>query len=171
MIDREKRDHLAHRLRLLAAGQITNDEFEDSLNLESKDTGIWRIFNDGAWTLYSDLHEYKLVGRDRLTKEVKRNVSRVILFLKSDREFEWKNSPWYVELLIGLLGIPTFGLIPRIFYKSTWAKQGDVSVWPYIRKSDFDEDLSKRPFLCGSSSSISGVWCIRYIDSVAFFSH
>ncbi len=150
MIDRAERDHLAHRLRLLSAGQITNDEFEDSLRLSSEDPAIWRIFSDGAWYLYDDLHEYKLVGKNRLSKEVKHNVARVILFLKSDREFEWGEPPWYIKTAITILGLFTFGFVSRHYYKHLRAKQGDFQVWPYIRKEDLEADLKKPPFLEGS---------------------
>jgi len=151
MIDRPKRENLAHHLRLLATGQITNDKFEDSLDLRSEDTAIWRIYKDGAWSLYSDLKEYKLVGRYKLTKEIKRNVARVILFLKSDREFEWREPAWYMKALISVLGILTFGLVSGWFYRYSWAKQGDVNVWPYLRTADLDEDLKKQPYLNGKS--------------------
>jgi hypothetical protein len=56
--------------------------FEGSLNLRSEDAAIWRIYKEGAWSRYSDLKEYHLVGHDKLPKEVKRNVARVILFFK-----------------------------------------------------------------------------------------
>jgi len=151
MIDRPKRDNLAHRLRLLAAGQITNDKFEDSLDLRSEDAAIWRIYKDGAWSLYSDLKEYKLVGRDKLPKEVKRDVARVVLFLKSDREFEWREPAWYIKTLMAVLGILTIGFIPRWFYRHAWAKQGDINVWPYLRPEDFAADLEKQPYLSGKS--------------------
>lgn len=147
MIDRQKRDHLSHRLRLLAAGQITNDAFEDSLNIKSDDPAIWRIYHDGAWTLYSDLREYKLIGTDKLTDEVKKNVARVILFLTSDREFEWQEPTWYMKAMMFVLGLLTFNAVPRWYYKTVWGKQGDFEVWPYIRRSDFETDLQKQPYL------------------------
>jgi hypothetical protein len=151
MIDRVKRDHLAHRLRLLAAGQITNDQFEDSLDFRSKDRAIWRTYWDGAWPLYDDLREHKLTGKDRLTDETKREISRVILFLKSDREFEWKEIPWLVSVPVGILGFLTFGYLSRLFYRHTWGKQADTSIWPYYRQSDLEADLSKQPYLTGKS--------------------
>ena len=147
MIDRQKRDHLAHRLRLLAAGQLTNDEFEDSINFITDDSAIWHIYRDGAWTLYSDLSEYKLVGRHKLTNEVKRNVARVILFLKSDREFEWHDPAWYTKAAMFLLGLLTCNVVPRWYYKTIWGKQGNFQVWPYIRKTDFEADLERQPYL------------------------
>lgn len=150
MIDRAKRDHLAHRLRLLALGQISNDQFDDSLDLRSQDRAIWRTYWDGAWTLYDDLREYRLTGKDRLTDEVKQNVARVILFLKSDREFEWRDTPWYLRLPVGILGFFTLGYASRIFYKYTWEKQADISIWPYYRRSDFETDLSRQPYLNGN---------------------
>ena len=151
MIDRPKRDNMAHSLRLLATGQITNDRFAGSLDLRSEDAAIWRIYKDGAWSLYSDLKEYKLAGRDKLPREVKRNVARVVLFLKSDREFEWREPAWYMKTLMLVSGILSFGLVSSWLYKHSWAKQGDVNAWPYLRTADLDEDLTKQPYLSSKS--------------------
>jgi hypothetical protein len=97
------------------------------------------------------LKEYKLAGRDKLPKEVKRDVARVVLFLKSDCEFEWREPAWYMKTLMAVLGILTFGFIPRWFYRHAWAKQGDINVWPYLRPADFAADLEKQPYLSGKS--------------------
>lgn len=157
MIDRPKRDHLAHRLRLLADGQITNDEFEDSIDIRSEDAAIFRIFADGAWMLYSDLQEYKLEGRHKLSKNIKRDVARMILFLKSDREFEWQEPNRCLKALVSVLGLFTLGIFPRWFYNRTWAKQGDQSVWPYLRAIDFAADLEKQPYLAGEAEPADSV--------------
>jgi len=147
MIDRQNRDNLSHRLRLLATGQITNDEFEDSIHIKSEDPAIWRIFRNGAWPLYDDLHEHKLTGKYRLPNEEKKNIARTILFLKSDREYEWKEPAWFIKAALILFGLPTFGFVPRLFYRKFFSGQGDSEVWPYIRKSDLEADLDKQPYL------------------------
>lgn len=76
MIDRAARDETAFLLRRFAVGRITNYELEDSLQLASKDRAIARIFREGVWPLYDDLHEHRLVGRCGLTK-VQRQVHPV----------------------------------------------------------------------------------------------
>lgn len=149
MIDRARRDHLAHRLRLLAIGRITNDEFEDSLDLESNDPAIWHVFMSGAWMLYSDLHEYKLTGRERLSKECRRNVARVIVFLKSNREYKWVHPKWYVILPVALLCVPTFGWAARWFYGWYYDRQSDWSLWPFFQREEFEAALQHPPYLRG----------------------
>jgi hypothetical protein len=77
MVDRESRTKLGELIRHLAAGQITNDEFEDRLlPLGSADPAVWEVFSSGAWCLYSDLWEYRLTGKYRLPKEARREVAR-----------------------------------------------------------------------------------------------
>jgi hypothetical protein len=56
-----------------------------------------------------------------------------------------------MKTLMAVLGILTFGFIPRWFYRHAWAKQGDINVWPYLRPEDFAADLEKQPYLSGKS--------------------
>src|SRR5687768_13069691 len=115
MIDRDARNKLAASLRHLVSGQITNDQFEDAAIVESDDAIIVAI-QWQAWLLYSDLREYKLTGSDAVSKSDRRIVSRFILFLHSDLEYEWPHHPFdgaigvVARLVIGVL---SFGLIPR----------------------------------------------------------
>ena len=81
MIDRNSRNRLAELLRSLASGQITNDEFETSIQ-ESKDKAIVEVFSNGGWTLYSDMKEYKLNGKNALETVVKKEVAKWVLFFK-----------------------------------------------------------------------------------------
>ncbi|MDZ4788786.1 MAG: hypothetical protein SH807_07595 [Blastochloris sp.] len=52
----------------------------------------------------------------------------MILFLKSEREFEWKAVPLYWKLPVAVLGFVTFGLVSRYFYEHSWEKQADISI-------------------------------------------
>jgi len=79
MIDRSARNKLAELLRSLAAGLISNDEFEDTMP-KSKDKAINEVFFNGGW----------------------------VLFLKSNYEYSWPNVPFLQRTLhavtFGLLG-------------------------------------------------------------------
>jgi hypothetical protein len=86
MVNRAARDQVAELIRHLAAGQISNDEFEDRMPGSRDDPAVGAVFWNGAWLLYDDLREYKLVGKYRLPEEVRGEVSRWVLFLKSDLE-------------------------------------------------------------------------------------
>lgn len=145
MIDREARDKLAEGIRALAAGQITNDQFEDGrVNYRSQDPAITGIFDSGAWHLYDDLSEHKLAGQYRLTRDAKAEIARWILFLKTDNEYEWPKSPWYWPLA----SLLTFGLLSLV--RGAWfRRQGDIDVWPFLRRSDYERVLASPPYLSG----------------------
>src|SRR3954463_10255868 len=110
MIDREARNILAESLRHLASGQITNDQFDDAVWIESDDAAVNAV-KGAAWYLYSDLREHRLMGSDALSESDRRNVAQFIMFLYTDLEYEWPHYP--LEGLIGLLSnILSFGVIP-----------------------------------------------------------
>jgi len=144
MVDRQERDRFAELLRHFAAGLISNDEFQDRLPLKSKDRAVNKIFWNGAWLLYDDMREYKLKGEYRLSKTTRREVSRWILFLKSDHEYEWPSIigiytfPWYLLILL------TCGIIIPVIRQKTRAA-GDEEVWPFLRKADFEKALNAKP--------------------------
>jgi len=90
MINRAARDCLALALRRLAAGRITNDEFDDEVSewwgCTDDDPALGELAVYG-WLHYSDLREYRLRGRDKLSQQARRSIARAILFLKSDQEY------------------------------------------------------------------------------------
>ena len=144
MIDRSSRDRLSELIRHLAAGLITNDQFEDALPIRSIDPAVDQLI-DESWYLYSDIWEHRLVGRYQLPREGKRHLSRWILFLKTDLEYEW---PLWNPLLVFGANILTLGLAAR-FIRARWQRHGDVSVWPFIRASDYEVALRHPPYLAG----------------------
>jgi hypothetical protein len=124
MIDRESRDVLAENLRQLVTGQLTNYKFERAVRLSNLDRGINRIYQDLAWHLYDDYREYKLRGENSLSDEARTTVTRAILFLYSDFEYEWPIYPensletrrsllkmFLTGLLVFLSGLPAWVLI------------------------------------------------------------
>jgi hypothetical protein len=138
MIHRDARDFLADSIHALVAGYVSNDQFEDAvinrlgpLRSYDSDPAIWAVF-DGAWNLYTDLYEYRLVGPNRLTARGRHEVLRWVLFLRSEQEYEW---PW---LRSGcLLSMLTLGIEPRI-RRARWRRAGDFDVWPFLRRSHYE---------------------------------
>jgi hypothetical protein len=75
MTDRAARDQLSQNLRLLVAGRISNDHFEDGIPGTDEDAAI-AAFADMAWLLYSDMKEHRLVGRHSIGPSECREVLR-----------------------------------------------------------------------------------------------
>lgn len=147
MIDRTARDQLAEALRALAAGLVSNDEFEDSrLPYSRNDAAICEIFSKDAWMLYSDTHEYRLTGKNKLDAATKSELARWLLFLKTDLQYEWPVYSRRYALGMLLANILTLGMATRIFI-SRYAAYGDADVWPFIRKADYEAALHNPPYL------------------------
>ena len=154
MVDHEQRECLADAVHALAAGMITNDAFPELLRSGGirfldypwryRDAALGPII-EHAWCLYHEDYEYKLAGRHRLTAERRHEVLRWVLFLRSELEYEWPRfrfiNPALASLDGCLLSLLTFGILPclrqsREFKK--WQQSGDFSVWPFVRRSDYD---------------------------------
>lgn len=176
MIDIERRKKLALHLRHLATGQISNDDFENSIMddvtygwlpeqyyraKESKtDDALIRPTVEYTWCLYSDLENHKLKGKFKLTEFQEKEIARLILFLHSQQEYTWE----YVDLTNPIMrfsfteimqSILTFGKYYRE-QRMTREKQleemknsGDFEYWPFKTKSDFEKQLESQPFLVG----------------------
>ena len=69
------------------------------------------------------------------------------IFLKPDREYEWEEPAWFIKAGLILVGLPTFGFVPRLYYRKFFSRQGNIEVWPYKRKADLEADLDKQPYL------------------------
>ncbi len=148
MIDRAARDRFAELLRHLVSGQITNDQFEDPLPLKSEDAAVNAVFWNGAWLLYDDLKEYKLVGKYRLPKDTRRETARWILFLKSDLPYEWSRSLWLFRFPGYVVNLATLGVAGFIAARRL-KRSGDVEVWPFRRRSDYEVALRHPTYLVG----------------------
>lgn len=147
MIDTQARIKAAELLRHLAAGLITNDQYENR-QPPSSDPTIHQIFFYGGWPLYSDLYEHRLVGKEALSKKVKHEVARGILFLRSGLPYEWPPLTELKEVGWGLLEVLTFGYIWRRRH-SAWSKLGDHDVWPFFRRNDFETAKRRCVYLKG----------------------
>jgi hypothetical protein len=82
MIDPRSRTEAALLLRRFASGRITNDDFDERYPRRSPDPGVVAV-GGVAWTLYSDLRTYRLVGQKALSSTDRRLVARCMVFLHS----------------------------------------------------------------------------------------
>jgi hypothetical protein len=176
MVDKERRKKLALHLRHLSVGIISNDEFEDRVMAdvthgwlpeqyyrakETKfDDPIIKPMLELCWCLYSDTKRHKLIGRHKLSNEQLKSIARYILFLHSDLEYEWSyidvtNPLIKLSLKDLLLTIVTLGqnvrneMSKREQQVKEIEKTGDIDVYPFFRRGDYDEQLTVQPFLNG----------------------
>lgn len=141
MIDRRARNELAELLRRYAGGQIPNDEFEEAVP-QSHDRAIAEIFSRGVWPIYDDTRKYRLVGKYALSKSDKSIVSRWVLFLKSDYEYQWPVVPLRKRLFwIASLGL--FGQSAR----QAWQAAGEPDAWPFLNNSEFEQAKRRHGYL------------------------
>lgn len=140
MIDREARNDLAENIAHLVAGVISNDKFEDRVHFKSMDPAIRGVFFGGPWGLYSDLCEHRLNGVDKLPDALRKEAARWILFLRSDLPYEWPKASAIADLQWLPLNLMTFGYSSTLRQRS-FAKKGDFSVWPFFRRSDYEDAL------------------------------
>ena len=83
---------------------------------------------DGAWFLYDDLHEHYIEKCDRQSYRVAKYAHCMLTFLNSDLEYEWAGFPFW-----------RLGRILELFNRQRRSinRSGDVSVWPFYRKTDY----------------------------------
>jgi hypothetical protein len=152
MVDPAGRTKFAEALRALATGQVTNDYFEDVLlpRTEANDDAVCAIYELGAWSLYSDLHEHKLRGKYALRPGDKTQVARWVLFLKTSLPYEWPTQTTDQSFLTWLGSVATLGWVSRRYWR--WFRaQGDISVWPFKTQADFQAALREPPYLRGEA--------------------
>jgi len=148
LIDRPARTAMAEALRHLAAGRISNDQFVERLGLASRDAAVTEIHLNGAWYLYDDTREHRLTGRQRLDGEARHEVARWILFLKTDLEYEWPSLRGLRWMLLLLLSAVTLGAAGAL-YRRRMRRAGDIEVWPFLRRQDYEAALAQPPYLTG----------------------
>jgi hypothetical protein len=174
MVDRERRKKLALHLRHLSVGLISNDDFEKKVMndvthgwlpeqyyraKEAKfDDPIIKPMLELCWCLYSDTKRHKLIGGHKLTDEQLKSIARYILFLHSNLEYEWSyidatNPLIKLSLKDLLLTIVTLGqnirneLNKRKQQVKEIERMGDIDVYPFFRKQDYEAQLKTHPFL------------------------
>ena len=175
MIDKVRRKNLAFHLRQFSVGLTSNDDFESAVmddvsdgwlpeqyyrskSAKNDDDPIIRPMLELCWGLYDDTRNHKLVRGDALSKESLKIIARSILFLTSEKEYEWPyfntNNPLlrfsWEDLILSIL---TLGHHYRdkkeehIISYYEWQKSGEYEVWPFLKKSDYEDQLKFPPFL------------------------
>ncbi len=145
MVDREARDGYAELLRHFAAGRVLNWDYEDASDefTDSDDPAVFGVFW-GVWPAYCDIRKHHMAGKNRLDKTGRRTVARYVLFLHSDREYEWPvRGRW--RPLLNLLTVGVWGLLNPLPKGN-----GDEAVWPFYRRSDLEEEAARPRLLAGS---------------------
>jgi len=148
MMDRDARDRLAQAIRALAAGLITNDQFEGKRfsRIKTADLAISEIYQAGACCLYPDEDDIRLKGEHALSREGRAHVARWVFFLKTDLPYEWPTLNVPKMIVLSVANLVTLGLANRLY--SNWSdKQGEVDVWPFIRHSDYAAALERPVYL------------------------
>lgn len=181
MVDIERRRKLAQHLRHLSVGQISNDEFETNIiddvsydwlpeqyyrAKESKnDDAIIQPMLELCWGLYDDTRNHKLKGSDKLSEGSLKIIARCILFLQSEKEYEWPyfdtSNPFFKFTLAEIVKcILTLGKYFRDQRKEQelayleFQKLGNFDIWPFFKTEDYKTQLKKPIFLSGQKNEI-----------------
>jgi len=151
MIDRVKRDRLAQALRQLLSGRIDNLAFDDldcpGNVTDSDDRALFEVFYS-VWPNYDDFRSHPM----RLTDGQKLDFERCVIFLHSDQEFEWPRKTLGVVYYFRRL---TDEITFRRFHLWPVQVTGDVLVWPFYRREDYERALQSPRLLRGRPESIS----------------
>ncbi|WP_292657881.1 hypothetical protein [Nitratifractor sp.] len=140
MIDRISRDKLAETLRQYVSGRVTNDAL-DNLEINTKDDGVIAI-KDAAWFLYDDLYQHKAIGKHRIEKDNRHEVSKWIIFLQSDEEYLWPRPTTFQKL---------FSILTLGFYKVNNSNKGEKEAWPFFTMESLENALKKPKLLNGET--------------------
>jgi hypothetical protein len=131
MIDTNARKELAACLDQLVSGEMTNDAFDDRYHGGNRSEN-WFHSEDGAvaeiatfgWRLYSsDTFPHRLTGPYAVSEETRQTANRAIMFLQTEREYEWPRNVQDVTSYLGLWG-PGFYLLFGIILMVSALGQG-----------------------------------------------
>jgi hypothetical protein len=176
MVDINKRRKLALHLRHLSTGLLSNDDFENNImddvtngwspeqyyrakEAKSGDPIIQPML-ELCWGLYSDTKSYKLINKDKLSEQSLKIIARCILFLQTDKEYEW---PYFdtvspllkfslAETVACILSLGGYYIKKRKEQEEAYSefqKLGNFDIWPFLKQEDYDEQLRLQPFLIG----------------------
>ena len=148
-IDQEARQHLARLARRLAAGAISNEQFENQ-RPNSREAALHDIYFHGLWPLYDDFIEHRLVGKWALGREERTQVARILLFLRSGLPYRYSRTTGLTQAPVILLSLVTLGWFGRFWYRRSW-RGGDESVWPFYTRNEYDAARQYPVFLNGST--------------------
>lgn len=130
MIDRNARNAAAEAIRYYLSGASTNFTLDEKLfGLKSSDAAIDAIRKQ-LWLIYDDLREHRHDGAWKISADQREIVIRIILFLKSDLEYQWPSVPSWYRSTRALVWLLTFGFGSRALDRRFEFRDID-SVWPF----------------------------------------
>ncbi len=152
MIDRQKRDLAATLVRKFRDGEIDSDQLETDWPSRSDDKAL-KAIESRVWAFYDDHRPRTMSGKEAASPEEQELLTRYAAFLNSPLSYEWSKSNFYGLGGCGPLVLLTLGLLWPVDW---WIKrrnareevalrqEGDLDVWPFIRRADCDRYLSER---------------------------
>ena len=145
MVDDIARRRLAELARHLAAGRITNADFEEQ-RPSSSERALYEVYFYGLWPLYDDFITHRLTGRRALTPAGRAWVARIILFLRSGQPYEYPKVTGLLQLPVLVLSIVTLGWFGRVWVRHKW-RHADQAVWPFFSREDYERALANPVYL------------------------
>ena len=147
MVDRGARDALALYLRRLISGRMTSADyvFEADRLLRSRDPSIRPIVEAAYWT-FGNFGPRRYIGESRVDRETRRHVARVVLFLRSELEYEWPPDPAWAVLRDILWVVTLGGVTSGQESWARWRRSGQFSMWPFMNQSDFESVAGQPAF-------------------------
>jgi hypothetical protein len=148
MVDKPSRERLALALRRYVSGLITNDQLDD-VEVDWRDRGAVAV-KERAWGLYDDMYVHRATDTQSISRELRREISRWIIFLHTDQEYLWPEYS-FDQIVNWPMNWITFGWWERnkarVFEEFMLA--GDFSVWPFTKEQEFLHWLSRPRFFRG----------------------
>jgi len=139
VVNRQKRVVAKGMVEGFAAGTVSSREMDGDFPSDKDDralAGIW----EHLWPFWDDLRNHTLTGKDSPTPEMRAMMDRCIAFLESDLEYEWPPYRWASLKLILLRALRLRKKAAEVEKRETeeLAKFGDLEVWPFVRKEDWE---------------------------------
>ena len=150
-MNKNHRTILAQNLRHYLSGTLTNFEFMYRIQpiYKTDDKGV-RAIENAFWYCYNDLKEHKNTGKNKLCEESENQIKRSIVFLKSNNEYEWRNSKFSLQIN-WIVNLITFGFYPQNTEKKETETEnneiGDDQVWPFFRQVELENEINEPKYL------------------------
>jgi hypothetical protein len=143
MVDRQLRRRLSQDLRQLVTGRMTNDAFDDvyfDQYAGATDAAVVEVAEFGYGLYNSDLVvPYRLRGKYAVDKSARRTAARCILFLRTDREYDWPHWPhgigtlrllWCIAAVGQLAGLPS--VVALLILLPIMLSEPIAFAWPVV---------------------------------------
>lgn len=133
-------------MRHYLAGVSTNFALNDALfDLKSSDPAIDAIRKQ-VWFIYDDLREHRHEGTWKIAAEQREVAMRIILFLKTDREYEWPHVPSWYRASRPLIWLLTLGFGSSALDRQFEFRDAE-NVWPFRSSEEIQEAKNDPKYL------------------------